>query len=714
MEQIGRYEITGEIGHGGMGIVYRGRDPAMRRDVAIKVLTVTGDPVMMARFRVEAATTGNLRHKNIITVYDYGEVDGQPYLVMEFLEGHTLEQIIRQGPPLPLLEKTGVLMQVAEGLHCAHDKGVVHRDVKPSNVMLLDGSAVKILDFGIARLIDQNGTRHTTPGLVIGTVGYMAPEQIRTGQADALTDIFSFGVTCYELLTGVHPFRADSVAAMVYLITTVDPAPVIELAPECPEALQRIVHTALAKARKDRYQNIQEVLFDLARVHTALRRSRAAELYAEAGALLDSSRLDRARGAVDRLLALEPGHTEGHELRRKIQRRREQIQLGETITMTQQPVAVPRLENAPSFAMVDGSGSGIFPKLAVALLIIAAFAAAGGYWFLYHPSRSSQGGMTDGRAPIVLPSATGDSGQPPGAADQQVLTSWLVQHPEYRAAVNADCACDEALRSNPGAHPYTAKGDFNLDGKQDFAAGVINKNTGKFGLLIFNGTIGDTPVQPALFAADLDLRRQGLCFDLPFEKPPRLYVGYYNSDVFWRFVPSGNTYVLETVLPSVNPGATSATPSNSADEPVPTPSSVTVVQKNLPEIQKTRRVVVMNGASGTHPDPNINQALNSDFYLELLKQMETLTCLRSVPMQYVALGAKRLPTDAYLNTFVEEEQGRGADAVKDTLYHVSVQNNGITFWHGILSSRGDVPSMPEGVADLLGALAKDACVSAPR
>jgi hypothetical protein len=149
-----------------------------------------------------------------------------------------------------------------------------------------------------------------------------------------------------------------------------------------------------------------------------------------------------------------------------------------------------------------------------------------------------------------------------GAEEQKVIGAWLTQHPDYRAALDADCACDEALLSNPGAHPYTATGDFNQDGKKDFAAAVIDRKTGKFALLIFDGPIGG--IQPALFLKDLDLRRQGLFFDLPFEKPPRLYYGYFNSDDFWRFVPKGNTYTLEYVLPAAPPVTPAATPSNSA------------------------------------------------------------------------------------------------------------------------------------------------------
>ena len=327
MEQIGRYEILGGIGRGGFGVVYRAHDPVMRRDVAIKVLTTFSDPALLARFRSEAGTTGNLRHKNIITVYDYGEHAGQPFLVMELLEGRSLQEVIRNGPPLSLFEKVNVLLQVAEGLRFAHERGVVHRDVKPSNVMLLNDGGAKILDFGIARFLDASRTRHTTPGFLLGTIEYMSPDQLQGVDADPLTDIFSFGVICYELLSGHQPFRADTVSRIMYLLATTDPAPLCQVVPGCPEALQNMVRTALAKDRSQRYQNVQELLFDLAPVEAALRRERAMDLAVEVGRLIGIGNLDNAQLFLNRMIELDPACEKGQELRREIQRRRERRDL---------------------------------------------------------------------------------------------------------------------------------------------------------------------------------------------------------------------------------------------------------------------------------------------------------------------------------------------------------------------------------------------------
>ena len=436
MERIGRYEVTGEIGHGGMGTVYRGRDPAMRRDVAIKVLRVAGDAVMLARFRAEAGTTGNLRHKNIITVYDCGEIEGQPYLVMELLEGRTLESVIRDGPPLPLLEKTRILMEVAEGLRYAHANGVVHRDVKPANVMLLEGGGVKILDFGIARFMDQSRTRYTTAGSVVGTVAYMAPEQIDGGEADALTDIFSYGVMCYELVSGTRPFRGESVSSMIDMLTRVEPAPLCEVAPECPEKLQRIVHKALAKVRAQRYPGLRELLFDLVEVHASLRQARAAELTTSAAALMAAGHLEQAQAAVHRVLELDGAHEEAHELRREIQKRLERSQSMETVTLGVK-IAGPAVQPAPQEVSVPARRRASL-KVIAAVFVLSALAFASLLWFQAHP-RTGHGNRTTSSAPSVgqpapepPPGDTGTSPAKPGAPfDPSVASGIRITKMEY-------------------------------------------------------------------------------------------------------------------------------------------------------------------------------------------------------------------------------------------------------------------------------------------
>ncbi len=329
-EQIGRYLVRAKIGEGGFGTVYRAWDPVMRRDVAIKVLTSVSDPDSLARFLSEPATTGALKHKNIITVYDFGEHQSAPYLVMELLDGRSLREAI-DGPPLSLAEKVAILGETARGLLHAHQNGVIHRDVKPANIMLLADGSVKVLDFGIARMANPDLTRHTITGMMVGTPEYMAPEQFENEDATPLSDIFAYGVVCYELLSGEQPFRGRNLATVVNLITTKVPAPLRTLVPDCPEALESIVQMAMAKRRSERYQSIQELLFDLAPIEAGFRKDRVDGMAAEAQRSLEAGNLDSAQKLVWQALELDPNHPPSQELRRRIQRRRERLALEERV-----------------------------------------------------------------------------------------------------------------------------------------------------------------------------------------------------------------------------------------------------------------------------------------------------------------------------------------------------------------------------------------------
>ncbi len=328
-EKIGRYLVRGEIGKGGFGAVYRAWDPVMRRDVAIKVLTSVNDPGMLARFLSEPATTGILKHKNIITVHDFGEHESAPYLVMELIDGRSLREAIDAGPPLPLAEKVGILGEVARGLWHAHQSGVIHRDVKPANIMLLAGGGVKVLDFGIARMVNPNLTRQTSTGMMVGTPEYMAPEQFEDEDATPLSDIFAYGVVCYELLSGQQPFRARNLASVVNLITTKVPELLRTLVPDCPEALESIVQQAMAKRPSERYQSLQELLFDLAPIEAGFRKERVDAMAAEAQRSLEAGELESAQKLVWQALELDPNHPPSQELRRRIQRLRERPALEE-------------------------------------------------------------------------------------------------------------------------------------------------------------------------------------------------------------------------------------------------------------------------------------------------------------------------------------------------------------------------------------------------
>ena len=270
--RIGRYELQAELGRGGFGQVYRAHDPIVGRLVAIKVLVATGDPDLLVRFRNEAGAAGKLRHRNIVVIYDFGEHDGLPYLVMELLEGQDLERIISTHQPMSLPQKVDVMRQMVSGLNHAHSRGIVHRDVKPANVMLVGDGTIKIMDFGIALLNQATAARITPQGSLIGTFPYMAPEQFHGEASDPLTDIFALGVTCYKLLTGMHPFIAQEMASLMFNIMSKTPDPIRSLMPDCPEALEMVVSRLLAKDRDSRYQNLEDALFDLEPISVDLRK----------------------------------------------------------------------------------------------------------------------------------------------------------------------------------------------------------------------------------------------------------------------------------------------------------------------------------------------------------------------------------------------------------------------------------------------------------
>ncbi|MGC2657610.1 MAG: protein kinase [Bryobacteraceae bacterium] len=318
--RIGRYELQAELGRGGFGQVYRAHDPIVGRLVAIKVLVATGDPDLLVRFRNEAGAAGKLRHRNIVVIYDFGEHDGLPYLVMELLEGQDLERIISTHQPMSLPQKVDVMRQMVSGLYHAHSRGVVHRDVKPANVMLVGDGTIKIMDFGIALLNQATAARITPQGSLIGTFPYMAPEQFHGEASDPLTDIFALGVTCYKLLTGVHPFIAQEMASLMFNIMSKTPDPIRSLMPDCPEALEMVVSRLLAKDRDSRYQNLEDALFDLEPISVDLRKEQVQDLVSRSRALIEKDELAQAQTLVREALEIEPGSKTARELREQLQR----------------------------------------------------------------------------------------------------------------------------------------------------------------------------------------------------------------------------------------------------------------------------------------------------------------------------------------------------------------------------------------------------------
>src|ERR1039458_10012796 len=269
---LGQYEIHSPLGAGGMGEVYRAHDTRLDREVAIKVLpeSLTTDPDRLRRFEQEARAAAALNHPNILAVYQMATHDGVSYMVTELLDGETLRERLRRGP-IPLRKAIDYAGQIAHGLAAAHDKGIVHRDLKPENLFITKDGRVKILDFGLAKLtqptdsseLDATVAQGTEPGMVMGTAGYMSPEQVRGKTADHRSDIFAFGTILYEMVTGKQTFRKPTSAETMTAILNEEPPSISQIAPASPPGLQRVVHRCLEKSPEQRFQSASDMAFAL-------------------------------------------------------------------------------------------------------------------------------------------------------------------------------------------------------------------------------------------------------------------------------------------------------------------------------------------------------------------------------------------------------------------------------------------------------------------
>src|SRR5579862_6523269 len=271
--KLGPYEIVSLLGAGGMGEVYRARDSRLKREVAIKVLpqALSLDADRLRRFEQEALATAALNHPNILAVFDIGTGDGSPYVVSELLEGETLRERLRSGA-IAQRKALDYAMQIAHGLAAAHEKGIIHRDLKPENLFITKDGRVKILDFGLAKLTQPEGggdqasatmTHATEAGVVMGTAGYMSPEQVRGAPVGPRSDIFSFGAILYEMVSGRRAFHRDTAADTMSAILKEEPSDLSETNRNISPALERIVHHCLEKNPEQRFHSTSDIAFDL-------------------------------------------------------------------------------------------------------------------------------------------------------------------------------------------------------------------------------------------------------------------------------------------------------------------------------------------------------------------------------------------------------------------------------------------------------------------
>ncbi len=330
--KIGNYEVVSVIAEGGMGIVYKGVDPRFGRPVAIKLMTsgFSKNEEALRRFYNEAQSVGNLQHPNIVVVYDLGDQDGTPFLVMEYLAGESLDRVIASRRELSIIEKLHIVIKVLRALHYAHQRRIIHRDVKPGNVMVTPDGDCKLVDFGIARAGDVNLTQ---TGQIIGSMSYMSPEQINGREVDGRTDVWSAGILLYQLLTYHLPFEGRDTASLIVKILGENPPPLSTyLDHPYPTELDEIIGRALVKDREARFDSAEEFAIDLANVEAMLKANIVSEYLDNARASMDSD-LGRAQDLLSSVLKMDSQNSTAKQMLYQVQQLMRQQRSGQVQTL---------------------------------------------------------------------------------------------------------------------------------------------------------------------------------------------------------------------------------------------------------------------------------------------------------------------------------------------------------------------------------------------
>jgi serine/threonine protein kinase len=317
MTKLGKFEIIEKVGQGALGVVYKARDSAIGRIVALKTLTkdLSEDPDLLDRFYLEARAAGTLQHPNIVTIYEIGHEKNTSFIAMEYIEGESLDRIIEQHAVLPFSVKLGYIVRVCSALAYAHQHSVVHRDVKPANIMVTKEGVVKVVDFGIARLTDMSLTQ---PNMMIGSRAYMSPQLYKGERADARSDIWAVGVSLYELLAYRRPFTGENEAELMFHIIYEKPEDLLSLSPECTEGLLPIINKMLEKKSEDRYQSMEDLLHAIEPIWKAAQQATVSGLLADCQELVAAKDLERAQALLRKALHIDVGNTQAKSMLERV------------------------------------------------------------------------------------------------------------------------------------------------------------------------------------------------------------------------------------------------------------------------------------------------------------------------------------------------------------------------------------------------------------